>query len=293
MKLPLNHISLTSASEVKEICQPLFDLTSISDFFYFRVYNDGSRINLSTRPDWTQYVYQMDYSSITNFDVKPSSQQADLPKSGVFLWSGLGETLPSRHLKNAYEDKLRDARNNFNIDNGLAVIQDGDGFQDFFNFGSTRSHPGVVNYYFNHLDYLKRFIRYFANKAKLLIDNSLEKKIVLPKVVSLTINGTKGLFVKKEQHSSFIDGTEIGKHLVSLGENSEVSLSSRQAECMYYKYRGRSASQTANILNISVRTVEEHLKIANKKIDELLLDNTQLDKLIEYLNDYFICGIYN
>ena len=55
--LPKDHISITSASDLTDICAPLFRYTDIDAFGYFKAYPDNSLIALDTYLEWHEYMF--------------------------------------------------------------------------------------------------------------------------------------------------------------------------------------------------------------------------------------------
>jgi len=51
------HITITSSSEVQEICKPFFQQFHLNFFTYFRVYKDGSRTVLTNNGAFIKWAF--------------------------------------------------------------------------------------------------------------------------------------------------------------------------------------------------------------------------------------------
>ena len=60
----------------------------------------------------------------------------------------------------------------------------------------------------------------------------------------------------------------------------ESNITKRQSECLYYLLRGYNSREIGNFLNISHRTVEDHIELLKSKFN-----CSSKQKLIEYAID--------
>jgi DNA-binding NarL/FixJ family response regulator len=72
--------------------------------------------------------------------------------------------------------------------------------------------------------------------------------------ISFNVDVTKGIF-------SIIESLEIPPDLSEKNIHSFITkLPKRKVECLYYLVKGKTAKETAKLLNISHRTVEHYLE---------------------------------
>jgi DNA-binding CsgD family transcriptional regulator len=84
----------------------------------------------------------------------------------------------------------------------------------------------------------------------------------------LIANSIKLPYRNSKQKIMGIMGFSIISTLKSLKERAgqEYNLSTRQLECLYHLVKGKSMKQIANILSLSLRTVEHYLEAARVKM---------------------------
>jgi len=240
--LPKTDIMRESASEIGQICHVLQKF-GINFFSHTRVYDDGSFIDMSNNAAMLDYFYyKTDVYKHYTPDVSP-----ELIRNGYFLCS----TIPDNKSIIACKEDL-------NIHN-IVVLQErcGDHYQ-VWNFGSSPDHTNINHFYLNNIDILKSFIYLFKDKARLLIKRFEQDKIVRPKLEKDTLE--EELTINREQFYKQID---IDRFFI----DAKTYLTTREAECLYWLAKGKSANETAIILACSTRTIETHINHAKSKLN--------------------------
>lgn len=248
--LKKNHLSFTSGNDIAEICQPLNKL-GITSFNYVKTCNDGSQINLANTPTWLEYFYANEFYQVGAFERHPSRYE-----TGYALWPQLsGQKI------------FFEARAYFNIDNGITIIEKQTDSCDFYYFGTTTTNTGIVNFYLNNIDLLKRFILYFKDRANLIIKKASEHRIILPnhfeKHESPHNNES---YIHESFKSEFMKEITI-KTLKLSGDLEGELLTNKQLSCVTHLIDGKSAKEIAKTLGISYRTVEGHITKLNARFN--------------------------
>ena len=264
---------ITSYQEVLSICKPLYELLEVTYFNYVKLFPNGARSVLTDRTDFiTQY-----YSNPELFTTKAVLNMEGLTTDKVFLSCEFRDQL-----------SYQIARNEFDIDNGLTIIQPVDDYLELYYFGTKKENYAHVETYKNNIDLFYRFIIFFKEQAKDLMDQADEDRFFLP-----------GLSEDKPQsrledniasiRQIFLAATKPSKIVTKDFNAYPVALTYREAEVMYYLSKFATAKAVANHLDISYRTVETHLsnikeKLGYKKKGELLrsLQNSPLEKDLQY-----------
>lgn len=237
-----DHITFTSGNDMTEICKPLLKLGIIS-FNYVRTFDDGSQINLSNIPSWLEHFYENEYYTIGAFERHPSHYE-----SGFALWPQLsGQKI------------FYDAREYFNIDHGITIVEKQKDSCDFYYFGTTKDNYGILNLYLNHMDLLKRFIFYFKEKAEYIVKQANMNRIILPNHFELHESpDVTEQYYRLKTTQEFLKETSIKKFPLS-GELEGNFLSNKQLNCMIYLIEGKTAKEIGKLLHLSHRTIEGHI----------------------------------
>ncbi len=244
-----NHPFLSSSIDITEICKPFLLQFGISNFLYTKLFRNGSCIWLTNRADWLSHYCRMEYYQISTFE-----QNINQYQSGTYLWYGI------------HNKVLEDALKNFNIANGITIIEKSSNYCEFYHFSTNPSNLTIVSFYINNHDILRRFIFYFKDKAhKLLTNIEVKSKIILP--MPATINNLTPFNNSKDSqdqaNKNFIN---IPCNKYYLGENYRFAvLTKREVECIEWLSKGKSAEEIGMILNISRRTVINHIENIKSK----------------------------
>lgn len=223
-----SHISLTSNDDIRKICNGFFSgkKININHINYFHKDKSGSVYYLCSNHDWIKHYIESGYTHIGAFETKQY-----LSNERYVLWDSLDSD----------DIILKDSKELINVEHGLTVVQKEKDGISFFNFGNNNGDINNLNQYINNLMHLNEFIPYFLAKAKNIIkDANNQRIIVTPKYAP----------INKEQD-------------VILKER----LSQREMECVYWYLKGKSSGEIAIILEISRRTVETHIENIKLKLD--------------------------
>jgi len=245
-----NHFSLESSNEVAQICNSVLLDIGITYFNYIKIHHDGSRELLTNNAPWIDHFYKNSlYKSVAAIDIEHL-----LPK-GYFLWSELKADDP------AYTH----GREIFNIDNGISFVVKKKAETLLYIFAATRNNYTINNFYVRNIDLLKRFILYFTDSALSLIKKASKNKIYLPEKQFIHPRKVMMPNMGVEKRSDFLRKTQI-KRFYFINQENDLYLTKREAECVAHMLNGATAKQTAQLLNISFRTVESHLQKIKEKL---------------------------
>lgn len=235
------------------ICATILENSTIDFIEYVRTFNNFSRIMFTSNEEWSKYVLEQEFVKVTNFEPNHHS----LEKSGVFIWDSLAHTIKIDKDRRLYEKKVANAKENFNIANGIAIIEEYDDYCDYYNFGGTRDNLTVLTYYLNHLEELYAYILYFKDRAKTLIDIAKKKPIILPYTTKnnnkLSDNNIK-VMGKPKYNIEDIQYFHI-KH-----GKKELRLTKRTATYLALTLKGYSYKRTALLAEVSPKTVESSIR---------------------------------
>jgi DNA-binding CsgD family transcriptional regulator len=261
----LKHLPfITSSSEIDTICKPLNDL-GISSYVYLRTYNDFSEIRLGNRTDWLLHYYKSDLYKESVLEKDPTSYS-----SGSILWSSL-----TSHSK-----VLDSAKNDFNIANGITVINKSDEHTEMTFFGGDVGKPELINLYVSDPDILINFNRYFKEKAAPIIKKGEKNRIKLPRNLDLTTEQEHDLnLIRQNQYLQ--SAAQQFKQTLLFNPSLTAMLSKRELQIVKLLPTGATADEISKQLFLSRRTIEAHLASIKKKLN--VRNKTELIRvLLEY-----------
>jgi LuxR family transcriptional regulator, quorum-sensing system regulator SolR len=224
-----NHLMQTSSPAVAAIMLPQLSKHGIKVFHFNRHYEDGSFIRLSTDPKWNEHYFAKGY---INKRKKVPVEYLVNPIN-YFVW-----------LTKDWPEMLTDAAVNFDIANGISIVEKCDGYIDNFCFGSTVNNTSIVNFYMNNLDLLQRCGFDFRDKASALLTTFEKDKIIIPEMKTAAV------------HSN-----------CSNIETPGLNLTTRERDCAVQLMMGKRIKEIARQLNLSPRTVESYVNNMKTKLD--------------------------
>ncbi len=157
--IPQNSIFFNSHNQIKVICQPIFDLLDLTFFRYLQVYKDLSRIDLCTHPELINLFYSQELYKISWFDKASSLYQKDME----YIWD----------VKGLSEDTtVGDIAIEYDVCHGFSLIRVSKNFHEIFEFATHKTNVSINEVYVQHLEIFEKFILYFNEQARELIDDS-------------------------------------------------------------------------------------------------------------------------
>lgn len=229
----------THHEDIITLCQPLFKL-GISSYHYVRTYADGSEFRLGTHSDWMEHYYSQGLYKESIFEKTPQYYQP-----GAVLWS----TLLS------HSSILDSAKNNFNIDHGMTVLNKEHDYCEKIFFGTISTNPGIVNLYLNNRDLLLNFNSYFKEKALVLLHKAKQHR--------LHLRCNEPLSALQQQDLNMVNCSMKHELKITTACNS---LSPREQQIAAFLIKGYTAAAMATELFLSRRTVETHMVNIKEKL---------------------------
>jgi DNA-binding CsgD family transcriptional regulator len=269
---------LEAAGDVRNICEPLFQSFNIHGFTFQRMYENGDRIYLSSSEKWIENFYQNNYFLASGFKKFNHLKKFTLWKN----WP------PEDKV---FHKLMADANLNFNYGNGIVINIQHPEYIDAF---TLRGFPGadkVNDLYTSEFSILEKWIEYFLIIANPFIQRAHEKKICVPE------SGVQFCFKKsvftQNLSKDLYRGINTNLFLYEKGKEKRF-LSQKQTECVCLLACGKTAKEIARIMNISPRTVEEHINIVKYKLDsytrsdiweKIFKENWNLEILMRYIRE--------
>lgn len=243
-----------NCDEVGRICYPLFNKTPLDFFGYVRYYDSGEALYLSSEPDiqssWILqglYPTRSELDMFVTFGLKTTylSPEAPLPLGG--------EVSPEKYenvIAVAYDHKL------FHL---LYFVKRVSNYYRVCGFGTQKQSKHIINFYISASPFLEKFIPYFEENADHLIEPSQNKgHVVLPIYHMPSISNPAHEICQDFNHK--LDFCEV------IGVKKCLSgITNREEECLRLIAHGHTMKTAAKKLEISNRTVEQHLRNVKDK----------------------------
>lgn len=254
-----------TADRVKSLCAPLFNNAGVTHFGYLKILNDGRMLRLTNNVEWTKkYFEKAYYNDIDFYSMK------NAPNSGFRLSLLVGKPEGNHCLALC---------NDYNVWNAIVLYEKFNNYCKHCFFGAHKDNIEAVNFYINNIPLLRKFLFYFEEEASDLLKNSNQKSLISTQV-KICQNS-----LQEEQKNE-----EILRQIYSQDSHGlPFSFSKREAECLKYLLRGKSAKEIARTLDLSPRTVETYIvnikqKTGNKRKSQII-DTFEKCNLINELNN--------
>lgn len=248
--LPDKHACLVSATDVQTLLEPFIPQLRTIFFGWTRMYNDGSRANLTNNPEWVKHYYQQGHYNYSKCERHPSCYQ-----EGFAIWD-----LWDKNSK-AYQIATKDAEDRFDIAHGVSIIKTHAEGCDIFDFAARKAEYTINTYYINHIHLFEQYIQHFYDKAKFLIKRAVCDRF--------TLNFDDDIDIYTEEPDLvIIPFANNNKSLLDLSQLRNISnpLTMREKECLEWLVKGKTAHEMALILGISKRTSEKHIEKIKEKL---------------------------
>jgi DNA-binding CsgD family transcriptional regulator len=244
-----NHPSLRYTREIYDICRPL-QVFNITYFAHVNIDQHGQFSALSNNPQFIEHYLKNKYY---NCDI----HMAKSHKSNTYiLWDNIeliGESM-KLHLESFA----------FGVQHTFTIIESSNNECNYYHFANNQTSNSINQVYLNNIDLLRLFINEFNKAVKQ--SPSLSKAYEL----KFTLNNSTGGYTTRSDdlldHSA--RRLEFYKELKKEFHhpNKSIILPQQQMRCLNYLNKGMTSKEIARKLNISPRTVEQHLKMVRESI---------------------------
>lgn len=239
----------SEADSIRNICTPLHHF-GVTGFFYIRLYDDGSFIDLSVDLNWAEFYFKKLFSC--TYQINEISDSIYLSNE-ISLWT-----------LNENNKIWQEGREIFGHGNGLTLrFPSNNGFTEIFFYYSTAENYKINEFYLNNLNIFKSFVLYFKEKAKKIIKKAEKDKFTIPTIYNdiFLADKNKLLCVEKNAINKFYSAFDIKKFYI----NECQYFTYKEAECLTWYAKGKTTAEIGLTLNISKKTVERHLENLKKK----------------------------
>ena len=260
------------APHIMELIQPLCP-AGIVGLFYFRVYSNGTIINLASDINWTEFYFKklLD-AGYQNYDI---DDQCFVSPS-VSLW----ELNPANQI-------WQDGKNYFGYGNGVTLCEVHPNFREVISFYSTSDNHAMNHFYINKIDILRKMKRYFLSRAAELIQHAEKERLLFQHPIfpqNNILTSLKNPELNESDTNSLIAPISVFHKHTGL----PIQLSPQRSQCLFHLLQGKSTKEIARAMNLAFRTIEHYLEFIRKELGcrsskELILSYTHQ---IIYTDEY-------
>lgn len=239
MKINDENIMFTSREILIDLCSPLFEKTSISDFEYVRYYFNGIGFTIATYPS----SFNKEFFEL---ELHPSLSELYFYESPyVYVDENFYKT---SHVKDSVKWKKNiGVLEPLKIQERFYVVIRHLNHVEIFGFIRSNSFFPSVQFYFENLPFLNSFILAFKENAKKLVSDCEKQRI------------------KLGDNFFDFDLSQEQKFLARDGSIMVENFTARERECMSLIAKGYTMKAVAKVLTLSPRTVEQHLRNIKEK----------------------------
>ena len=225
---------------------PFCDYFNVKHMYYVKISSSGHCSILGTCIELHEFL----------FDDLPMLASCPMIRKPEFLKTGL--TLCKNTPDTTYQKFVDLSWKKFNVKFSVNIQQKSSEGMEAFGFGLNHNHPQADEDLLNELPLLYKFIDYFRDKNKKLINMARENQIEIASILGPRFNEEPII----SPHSKKRDLL-----LKQMGLEASLLLTPRELEILRFVASGYPASYIAKNLHLSPRTVENYVATIKSKLD--------------------------
>ena len=225
-------------NKIKQICAPLFNHLGYNGLVYHYISNDGHATSFGSDIPSFEYYYYNNFHLINPFIRHPRYFQ-----TGVLAVNDVKDV--------AYKSSLRSQEEKYDLGYRFIFFEKLEHGCQGFSFSAPKYVPTPLT----DLPLLNRFVEHFKTEAKPILDKILEDQRRIDRLLGPVFD-TKPIIpqeTKRQAQLAFLQQLGI------IHSPEDLALSPREKNCIQLLLLGYSASQIADALTLSKRTVETYL----------------------------------
>lgn len=238
-KKKLYEFNLQVNPKVDALIMKFMAYMGLTSFAFQRFYTDGTHFSLFSRSDWCNFYLDK------------------CDKDGDAFWENLLKQPIRPYIPcmwpDAPEEEIVRVLRQFDINAGISFYNVGKTYLDAWEFGTDLNADDARGSFFSRLIQFERFIDYV--KPHIMDIIKAEKKELSTKLQTPCIHKYFSHF-KAPAHAK----TSI------IGNNGIVNFTAREVACAQLLMQGLSSKEIGRIIDISFRTVQDHIAQIQKKI---------------------------
>jgi DNA-binding CsgD family transcriptional regulator len=239
-------------TRLKKLCEPLFHNFGFNSLFYHHISTDGYATSFGSHIEsYEEYLHEHLFKS------NPYVRHPGFFQSSLQLITDIKDEVYQAGL-NVLADKFKLTYKVVFIEKTENGCQ---GFSFAVNKNAFCTSPSNI---INHIPLLQCFINRFKEDGADIIKNALEEQISCDKHLGKEFFKKPTLIIPSTDETKKI---QFLKEMGMLHHADDIALSQREKQCIRYLLQGYTAAETAQLLNLSKRTVESYLQNIKLKMN--------------------------
>lgn len=235
---------LSKQADMTDISAPLKQF-GIKGFSYSKICNDGRFFTLTTNTDYALHHFKQFF----NCEYTPEDIQQGGLLEGFSLW------------ESKRDSRLWQDANQFGLGHGLLLSVSYKSYKELFCFSSDVDNEKIKEFYINNSDVLYSYTYLFKDKAYKIMRQAEQNMLMTPLQYKSTCmksrDGTQRL-----KHAFYQNAT-IKRFYI----DDDTYLTLKEAQCLYWIAKGKSAEEIGSILSAGKRTIESHIERLKLKLN--------------------------
>lgn len=260
------------SNKVKQLAAPLDTYFGIDEFIYTYISAKGEFFAISNQPEPSEYYFSSDFYQSTLLIRHPDNYRNGVLLPGV---------IPNEKQEPDMENKF-----GYSADTLLALFRKEKEAVHKFLFNTKKHNTQILSFYMNNLSIFNEFCVYFLKEWKSYL-KEMEKytidiaKLIGPDFYAITYPGQELEKIKNKQ--LFL------KSIKAIPSDFFLSapFSNQEKACLELIEKGKTLRETAEVLELSCRTVEYYFENIKNKMGCMtkseVLDRVPYLKLLDIL----------
>ncbi len=235
-------------SQVKRFVDPLAVYLGINHFWYYKITHTGNYSYFGSHSAWNEFCF--DSAMVNQFSCLRYPEHL---QKGIILM----KTNSNSDSEGGYKKVLDQAWGNFNINFNINLVSDVTNGVEAFGFATKFNDVDAEQRLLNVLPMLRHFIKVFQEKHPKFFRLLDENQVNLPSEFGQLYYERPKALILPSQRDEFIK---------KIGAGDIFSLTPRELDVLKFFPQGYPASYIAEQLNLSKRTVENHIATIKSKL---------------------------
>lgn len=224
---------------------PFCDYFNVNHIYYAKISSSHCSV-LGTCTELHEFLFD----DLPMFASSPQLRKPDFLKTEVNLLKNTADA--------TYQKFLDISWNKFNTHFSINIQQKSSEGIESCGFGLKHNHPQADEDLLNELPLIYKFIDYFRDKNKKLINIAQENQVEIASLLGPYFNEEPIIRLRSEKRDLL---------LKQMGLEAALLLTPRELEILKFVAYGYPASYIAENLHLSTRTVENYIAVIKSKLD--------------------------